>query len=145
MSMMQTPDNISWNAASVELPEMPMIQPGEDAMSATIAAVLPAMAADMTANVASLQAKEGMFSGKVGMAQSAYDNADSKGGDAVAHRRTVCTSSVLRGRTTAMGVPASGSSARSCRYDATMSGSVTTASAGRSAMRLGSAVCTGQV
>ena len=44
MSIMQTPDNISWNTASVELPDMPMIQPGEDAMSATIAAVLPAMA-----------------------------------------------------------------------------------------------------
>src|SRR5689334_6833076 len=45
---------------------------------------------------------------------------------AVAHRITVCTSSVRWGRTTAIAVPASGSNARSCRYDATMSGSVTT-------------------
>ena len=34
---------------------------------------------------------------------------------AVAHRITVCTSSVRRGRTTASAVPAVGSKARSCR------------------------------
>ena len=34
---------------------------------------------------------------------------------AVAHLSTVCTSSVRRGRTTASGVPAFGSTARSCR------------------------------
>ena len=79
MSTLETPDSIGWSPASVELPEMPMIQPGEDAMSATIAAVLPMMAADMTANVMSLQAKEGTFSGKVGTAQSAYQTADQGG------------------------------------------------------------------
>ncbi len=83
MDPLKKPEGISWDAATVQLPEMPMVPPGEDAMSATISAVLPTLAAPLTANVAALQAKEGMFSGKLVSAQSAYQNADDSGGQAV--------------------------------------------------------------
>ncbi|MBO0680901.1 hypothetical protein JRC04_25825 [Mycolicibacterium sp. S2-37] len=83
MEPFKKPEGISWDAASVELPEMPMVPPGEDAMSATIAAVLPTLSAPFTANVAALQAKEGMFSGKLVSAQAAYTNADDQGGQGV--------------------------------------------------------------
>ncbi len=91
-SPMETPGNLNWNPAAVELPPMPMIPPGEDAMSMTIAAVLPTLTTPLTANVAALQAKETMFSGKLGAAQSAYENADDSGGQAAGptdqHART---------------------------------------------------------
>lgn len=83
MDPLKKPEGISWDAATVELPEMPMVPPGQDAMSATISAVLPTLAAPLMANVAALQAKEGMFSGKLVSAQSAYQNADDSGGQAV--------------------------------------------------------------
>ena len=54
---MKKPEGISWNAASLELPEIPTIAPGQDALSSTIAAVLPTLAAELTANVATLSAK----------------------------------------------------------------------------------------
>ena len=77
------PSNLNWDPASVELPEIPMMPPGEDAMSMTIAAVLPTLTAPLTASVAALQAKESMFSGKLGAAESAYQNADDSGGQSV--------------------------------------------------------------
>lgn len=83
MDPLKKPEGISWDAATVQLPEMPMLPPGEDAMSATISAVLPTLAAPLLANVTALQAKEGMFSGKLVAAQSAYQNADESGGQAV--------------------------------------------------------------
>lgn len=83
MEPLKKPEGISWDAASVPLPEMPMVPPGEDAMSATISAVLPTLAAPLTANVAALQAKEGNFAGKLVSAQAAYTNADSQGGQGV--------------------------------------------------------------
>lgn len=82
-SPLEKPEGLNWDAASVELPEIPMIQPGQDAMSMTIAGVLPTMAASLTANVATLQAKENMFSGKLVAAESAYQNADDSGGQSV--------------------------------------------------------------
>ncbi|MGX9787301.1 hypothetical protein [Mycobacterium sp. MMS18-G62] len=84
MSMpLRKPEGISWNAASIELPEIPTIQPGQDALSSTIAAVLPTLAAELTANVATLSAKENMFSGKLGAAQAAYQNSDDSGSQSV--------------------------------------------------------------
>lgn len=74
---------LNWDAASVELPPIPMIPPGVDAMSMTIAGVLPTLTAPLTASVAALQAKETMFSGKLGAAESAYQNADESGGQSV--------------------------------------------------------------
>ena len=56
-----------------------MLPPGEDAMSATIAAVLPTLTAPLAASVAALSAKENMFRGKLGTAESAYQNADDSG------------------------------------------------------------------
>ena len=52
-------------------------------MSATISAVLPTLAAPLTANVATLQAKEHTFSGKLGAAQAAYTNSDDPGSQSV--------------------------------------------------------------
>ena len=52
----------------------------------------------------------------------------------LAHRSTACTSSVRRGRTTAIGFPADGSKARSWRYDSVIAGSVTTVPSGSEAI-----------
>ena len=80
---LKKPEGLSWNAASVELPEIPMLPAGQDALSATISAVLPTLAAPLAANVATLQAKENMFSGKLGAAQAAYQNSDDAGSQSV--------------------------------------------------------------
>jgi hypothetical protein len=80
---MRTPGALNWDPAAVELPEMPMITPGQDALSATIAAVLPTLAAPLTADVAALSAQEHMYSGKLGAAQAAYENADASGQQSV--------------------------------------------------------------
>jgi hypothetical protein len=62
---------------------VPLLPPGEDAMSATIAGVLPSLAAPLAANVAALSAKENMFSGQLGAAEAAYQNADDSGQQSV--------------------------------------------------------------
>jgi hypothetical protein len=80
---LKKPEGISWDAASVELPEIPMVPAGQDALSATISAVLPTLAAPLAANVATLSAKENMFSGKLGAAQAAYQNSDDAGSQSV--------------------------------------------------------------
>jgi hypothetical protein len=80
---LRKPEGLSWNAASVELPEIPTLPAGQDALSATISAVLPTLAAPLTANVATLQAKETMFAGKLGAAQAAYQNSDDAGSQSV--------------------------------------------------------------
>jgi PE family len=80
---LKKPEGLNWNAASVELPEIPMLPAGQDALSATISAVLPTLAASLAANVATLQAKETMFSGKLGAAQAAYQNSDDAGSQSV--------------------------------------------------------------
>ena len=82
-SPLRKPEGITWNAAAVELPQIPTIPAGQDAMSATISAVLPTLAAELTANVAALSAKENTFSGKVGAAQVAYQNSDDAGSQSV--------------------------------------------------------------
>ena len=78
-SPLRKPEGLSWNPAAVELPQVPLLPPGEDAMSATIAGVLPTLATPLVADVAALSAKEGMFSGKLVAAQAAYQNADDSG------------------------------------------------------------------
>src|ERR1700747_738047 len=80
---LKKPEGLSWNAASVELPEIPMLPAGHDALIATISAVLPTLAAPLATNVATLQAKETMFSGKLGAAQAAYQNSDDAGSQSV--------------------------------------------------------------
>jgi hypothetical protein len=76
---LEKPEGLSWDAAAVELPEVPLLPPGEDAMSTTIAGVLPTLTAPLATSVAALQAKEHMFSGKLVTAESAYQNADDSG------------------------------------------------------------------
>ena len=84
MSMpMKKGTGLNWNPASVELPEIPTIPAGQDALSSTIAAVLPTLGVPLAANVATLQAKEGMFAGKVGEAEATYQTSDGQGGQAV--------------------------------------------------------------
>jgi hypothetical protein len=80
---LKKPEGLSWNSAAVELPEIPMLPAGQDALSATISAVLPTLAAQLAVNVATLQAKETMFSGKLGAAQAAYQNSDDAGSQSV--------------------------------------------------------------
>jgi len=80
---LEKPEGLNWNAASVELPDIPMLPAGQDALSATISAVLPTLAVPLAANVATLQAKENMFSGKLGAAQAAYQNSDDAGSQSV--------------------------------------------------------------
>ena len=80
---LKKPEGLSWNSASVELPEIPMLPAGQDALRATISAVLPTLAAPLAVNVATLQAKETMFSGKLGAAQAAYQNSDDAGSQSV--------------------------------------------------------------
>src|SRR6478672_12687597 len=80
---LKKPEGISWDPAAVELPDIPMIPAGQDALSSTISAVLPTLAAPLAANVATLQAKEGMFAGKLGVAQAAYQNSDDAGSQSV--------------------------------------------------------------
>jgi hypothetical protein len=87
---LKKPEGLSWNAASLELPEIPMLPAGQEALSATISAVLPTLAAPLAANVATLQAKETMFSGKLGAAQAAYQNSDDAGSSA---RSSACSDS----------------------------------------------------
>jgi hypothetical protein len=84
MSTMSKPEGpLTWNAAAPELPEMPMISPGADAMSMTIAGVLPTLAAELTASVTALSVKENMYSGKLTAAESAYANSDDQGSQSV--------------------------------------------------------------
>jgi hypothetical protein len=80
---MKKGQGLNWDPASVELPDIPTIQPGQDALSSTIAAVLPTLGVPLAANVATLQAKEGTFAGKLGAAETAYSNSDDQGGQAV--------------------------------------------------------------
>ncbi|MGV0642450.1 hypothetical protein ABQE44_03510 [Mycolicibacterium sp. XJ2546] len=82
-SPLRKPEAIGWNAAAVELPQIPTIPAGQDAMSSTISAVLPTLGAQLAANVAALSAKENTFSGKVGAAQAAYASSDDAGSQSV--------------------------------------------------------------
>jgi hypothetical protein len=55
MSMpLNKPEGLNWDAASLELPDIPMLPAAQDALSATISAVLPTLAAPLAANVATL-------------------------------------------------------------------------------------------
>ena len=76
---LEKPDGLKWDPAAVELPEVPLLPPGEDAMSTTIAGVLPTLTVPLATSVAALSAKENMFRGKLGTAESAYQNADDSG------------------------------------------------------------------
>lgn len=81
--VLKKPEGLNWDAAAPELPEMPMISPGADAMSMTIAGVLPTLAAELTASVTALSVKENMYSGKLTAAESAYANSDDQGSQSV--------------------------------------------------------------
>lgn len=77
---LEKPEGLNWDPAAVELPPVPLLPPGEDAMSMTIAGVLPTLTAPLATSVAALSAKENMFQGKLGAAESAYNNADDSAG-----------------------------------------------------------------
>jgi hypothetical protein len=68
-----------WDPASVQLPQIPMLPPGEDPMSSMISATLPTLSAQMEANVAALQGKETMFAGKIAASNVMYANSEDSG------------------------------------------------------------------
>jgi hypothetical protein len=70
---------LGWEPAQVTPPEVPMLPPGEDPMSAMISATLPTLGASMHANVAALTAKEHTYNGKLAAATAQYQNADEQG------------------------------------------------------------------
>lgn len=70
---------LNWPVTGIDLPEMPMLPPGEDPLSAMISALLPTMAAPLAAQSAALSAKEGMFSGKLDAATAQYGNTEDAG------------------------------------------------------------------
>jgi len=51
---LRKPDGLSWDPATVELPDIPMIPAGQDALSATISAVLPTLAVPLAGNGANI-------------------------------------------------------------------------------------------
>jgi hypothetical protein len=71
--------NEHWDPAQVQLPQMPTLPPGEDPMSSMISAALPALSAQMEGNVAALQGKETMFSGKVAASNAMYAGSEDSG------------------------------------------------------------------
>lgn len=74
---------LHWTPAAVQLPEMPAVPPGPDAMSATIAAVLPTLAAPLVADVTALAAREQAFAGKLGGAEAAYGRVEEAGQESI--------------------------------------------------------------
>jgi hypothetical protein len=71
--------NEHWDPASVQLPQIPTLPPGEDPMSSMISAALPTLSAQMEANVAALQGKETMFAGKVAASNAMYSGSEDSG------------------------------------------------------------------
>jgi hypothetical protein len=71
--------NEHWDPASVQLPQIPTLPPGEDPMSSMISAALPTLSAQMEANVAALQGKETMFAGKVAASNAMYAGSEDSG------------------------------------------------------------------
>jgi|GEM_PF-4775392 len=71
--------NPSWDPTPVQLPPIPSLPPSEDPMSAMISAALPTLSAQMESNVAALQGKETMFSGKLTAANAMYANSEDSG------------------------------------------------------------------
>jgi hypothetical protein len=63
----------------IQMPQLPTVTPGEDLMSQTIAGVLPTLGAPLEANMAALQGKETMFSGKVAASNVAYQGSEDSG------------------------------------------------------------------
>src|SRR3954453_14634146 len=80
---LRKPDGLNWNAASLELPEIPMLPAGQDALSATISAVLPTLPAPLAANVGTFHHKRTMFACKLGAAQAASQDSDDAGSQSV--------------------------------------------------------------
>jgi hypothetical protein len=71
--------NEHWDPASVQLPQIPTLPPGEDPMSSMISAALPTLSAQMEANVTALQGKETMFAGKVAASNAMYAGSEDSG------------------------------------------------------------------
>lgn len=76
---LQVKGQLGWNPAGVQAPPMPTLPPGEDPMSSMISAALPTLSAEMEANMAALQGKETMFSGKLTAANAMYANSEDSG------------------------------------------------------------------
>ncbi len=72
-------DALSWDPADVEVPPLPEVSPGDDPMSALIAAIMPELSAIIAEQVAATREREERFAGNVTGARSAYQNTDGAG------------------------------------------------------------------
>ncbi|GJF14606.1 hypothetical protein NGTWS1803_27830 [Mycolicibacterium cyprinidarum] len=71
--------SLQWDPAEVTVPPVPVIPPGGDPMSAMISAVMPELAAPLTAAVAATHAREERFAANLAGARSAYQSTDQAG------------------------------------------------------------------
>lgn len=74
----ETP-SLTWDPAVVTVPPLPVIPPGGDPMSVMISAIMPELAAPLTADVAATRAREEQFAANLAGAQAAYQSTDQAG------------------------------------------------------------------
>ncbi len=70
---------LTWDPAVVTVPPVPTIPAGSDPMSLLISAVMPELAAPLTADVAATHAREEQFAANLAEARSAYQSTDQAG------------------------------------------------------------------
>ena len=71
--------SLQWDPAEVTVPPVPLIPAGEDPMSLMISAIMPELAAPLTAAVAATHAREEQFVANLAGARSAYQTTDQAG------------------------------------------------------------------
>lgn len=74
---------LTWEPAVVTVPPTPVIPPGGDPMSAMISALMPELAAPLTAAVAATQAREQRFAADLTGVRAAYESTDQAGGEEI--------------------------------------------------------------
>ncbi|BBX17921.1 PE domain-containing protein [Mycolicibacterium duvalii] len=77
------PPALTWDPAVVNVPPVPVIPAGGDPMSALISAVMPGIAAELTAAVAETHAREQQFAANLAGARAAYQSTDQGGGEEI--------------------------------------------------------------
>lgn len=70
---------LTWDPADVTVPAVPTIPAGGDPMSQMISAIMPELAARLTAAVAATRAREEQFAANLAAARDAYQSADQAG------------------------------------------------------------------
>lgn len=80
---------LNWEPAVVTVPPVPTIPAGGDPMSLMISAIMPGLAAPLTADVAATHTREEQFAANLVSARTSYEATDQSGGQAI---RTVSDS-----------------------------------------------------